>query len=109
MQETILVILGTALLTAFLSAGLFILYYRRVLQPELDRQLERAGVMLEERVKKGVLSAGEELLPRFRDKVTEGFTRALSEWPSSEFSRVAKTGANLVEEGLNTLFGKRRE
>lgn len=109
MQETILLIIATAVLTAILTVGLMALYYHKYLNREIDRKLDHAAEEMEARVKQGVLSAGEELLPQFRDKVTEGFLRALSDWPSSEFTKVAKTGASLVEEGLSTIFGKRRE
>ncbi len=107
MQETILIVISTAILTSMITLfSVYVLYIRKI-KPGLDVQIAKAGDELEERVKAGVVSAGRELLPEFRDKVTEGFTRALAEWPSSEMTKMAKTGANLVEEGLNTLLGKK--
>lgn len=110
MQQTILLIIGTAVVTALITlAAVYLLYLYRI-RPELERQMKAAGDTMEERVRQGVLSAGEELLPKFREKVTEGFSRALADWPSSEVTRFARTGANLVGEGLNTLLGgKKRE
>ena len=109
MQDTILIVIITALVTSLTTLALAYLLYRAKLKHELEASIKRLGDTLEERVHDGVLRAGDELLPKFRDKVTEGFTKALAEWPTSEVTRMARSGANLVEEGLNTIFGKKRE
>ncbi len=109
MPEIILVVVATSVLTALCTAVFVLWFYNRKIRPQLEAQLEQAGETMQARVRQGVLDAGEELLPKFREKVTEGFTRALAEWPSSEMTRMARSGANLVGEGLNTLLGKKRE
>lgn len=109
MQETIWIILGTSVATAVITALCIYFVYAVKIKPDVEKKLEKAGDEVEERVRQGVLKAGEELLPKFREKVTEGFTRALAEWPTSEMTRMARTGANLVEEGLSTLLGKKRD
>ena len=64
--------------------------------------------MMQERVKLGALEAGEALLPRFREQVTEGFKRALREWSTGDLRNKAKTGMSLFEESLTSLLGGSR-
>ncbi len=107
MQQIVLIVIFTAVTTSVAMLTVGYLVYVKKLKPDLEARLGKVGDEVEERVRAGVLSAGQELLPEFRDKVTEGFTRALAEWPASEVTRMARTGANLVEDGLNSLFRKK--
>lgn len=108
MQGTILIVVSTALLTSVLTLVFGYVLYVYKLKPGMKQELARAGDELEERVRRGVVSAGKELLPEFREKVTEGFTRAIADFPTSEMTRMARSGASLVEEGLSTLLGKKK-
>lgn len=98
-----------ALLNAVVTLGLAALVYLLVLRPALDRRLEQLAQEIETRVQRGVEAAGYEMLPAFRTQVREGFLEAIAQWPSSEFRNVTRTGAGLVEDGLNSLFGRRRK
>ncbi len=62
---------------------------------------------MQERVRLGAVEAGQELLPRFREQVTEGFKRALREWSASDFRKMTKSGMGMVEESLSSLLGAR--
>ena len=68
---------------------------------------------LEQRVRAGVMSGGEELLPKFRQQVTAGFRDALvatakGEHVEESVRAMARSGADLLEEGLGALLGRRR-
>ena len=99
------------IVTAFLSSAMTLLvaalFYSFILQPRLQKQLQEVAEEIETRVKSGVEAAGEDMLPAFREQVREGFLEALAQWPSNEFRQVTRTGAEIVEDGLNTLFGRR--
>jgi len=105
--------IGQILITAFVSACLTLvlagLIYWLVLSPLLDKRLEQLAAEIEHRVKRGVEAAGNDMLPAFRTQVREGFLEAIAQWPSSEFRNVTRTGAEIVEEGINSLFGRRRK
>ncbi|MEN8718889.1 MAG: hypothetical protein ABF296_01355 [Oceanococcaceae bacterium] len=71
-----------------------------------------AGEELERRVREGAVAAGEELLPRFRAEVTQGFVDALKKAPSSEvagdaLNTLAQSGADAVMSGLDSLLKPR--
>ena len=87
--------------------------------PEFRRQLsegfaERGGELLPEfraEVSAGFREAAEEMLPEFRRQVRDGFKEALTEAAGGALidetaKTMAKTGSQLVESGLNLLFGK---
>ncbi len=108
MGTTVLVILATALLSAALTLVGAYVAYRIRLHAEIERQVNELGPQLEERVYAGAKKAGEELLPKFRQAVTEGFLEALSQWPASKAREIARTGIGIVGEGLDVLLGSRR-
>jgi len=100
-------ILITAAVSAVITITLAALLYWLILRPRLEKQLQEMAQEIEARVKSGVEAAGQEMLPAFRTQVREGFMEGVSQWPSSEFRNVTRTGAEIVEDGLNTLFGRR--
>ena len=90
------------------------------LVPEFRRELEAgfkdtAEEMLpdfREELKNGFHEAGTELLPELRAEVREGFKDAVKDVVSGELvpeaaSSMAKKGTNIVNSGLNILFGKK--
>ena len=97
MQSLIVII--TALLSSIFTVVLAWYVYKRYLarsvEAQLDARLEELGELIESRVRKGVLDA-------------------VASIPSTEVLRgatdtVAKTGATLIQEGLNTLLGGRKK
>lgn len=113
MIHDVLLVSLTALASSTVTLLLAYLIYRRHLQPQLDQQLEQVQVEFEARVKAGVLEAGQELLPQFREQVKLGFTDALAashtaglvEETAKVMSVGKDLGAGIVETGLNALFG----
>lgn len=114
MAHDVLMILLTALISSAMTLSLAYVIYVRDLKPQLDRQLEQIQAEFEARVRAGVLAAGQELLPDFREQVKLGFTDALSQSHTAglveETAKVMSVGkdlgAGIVETGLNALFGR---
>lgn len=102
-------ILGTALLTALLTWCAAWWMYRQRLEGALQAQLESIQSEFEARVRAGVLAAGEELLPAFREQVKLGFQDALKETQTGElvesYAGVVNRGADLLASRLGNLFG----
>ncbi len=99
----------TALLSSALTWVIAYLFYRHRLQDQLDRVRDQLAEEVEERVRRGAIAAGEELLPEFRKEVTEGFRDALRGVAGGDVARtVARTGAEIVGGGLDSLFGQRK-
>ena len=66
----------------------------------------------EQHVKRGVLAAGEELLPRFREQVALGFADVLKGSRAAGLAegtaKVVAGGADLLKDGLGNLFGLKK-
>jgi hypothetical protein len=100
----------TALLSSMLTWALAYTWFKLRLQNQLDAQIKSIEDEFERRVKAGVLAAGRELLPDFRNEVRVGFKEALAQSPLSMVEGAARTvgkGADLFGDSLNTLFGLR--
>ena len=100
----------TALLSSVLTWALAYIWFKLRLQPRLDAEIKSMEDEFERRVKAGVLAAGRELLPDFRNEVREGFKEALAQSPLSMVEGAARTvgkGADLFGDSLNALFGLR--
>ncbi|MGH8529184.1 MAG: hypothetical protein ACRETN_04975 [Nevskiales bacterium] len=108
MAVTLLIVVATAVLSAALTLAGAYWAYRIRLHAEIEKQVDELGPHLEERVYAGAKKAGEELLPQFRQAVTDGFVEALSQWPASKAREIARTGIGLVGEGLDVLLGSKR-
>lgn len=109
----LITIVVTAVLTACVTVGLMALVHHWVLRPRLEQRMEALAEELEQRVRAGVMSGGEELLPKFRQQVTSGFRDALvatakGEHVEESVRAMARSGADLLEEGLGALLGRRR-
>jgi hypothetical protein len=104
---------ANVILTALLSAALTWVaaywYYTRRLSKELDRTLEDIQTQFEQRVKSGVLAAGEELLPAFREQVKLGFQDALRETQAGAmvegYASVVNKSADIFANRLGGMFG----
>lgn len=107
MQTLFLTAVTTAVLSSLCTLGLAWWLYTRYLKPHIEVRLEALADMLEARVRKGVKDAGTELLPAFQERVEAGFRDAMVSLPEQGASTIAKAGANLIGEGLSTLFGRR--
>ena len=96
----------TALLSSVFTWLIAYALYRKLAERELEEMREEVAQEVEERVRRGAIKAGEELLPQFRREVTAGFRDALV---GSDMARsLAKTSAEIVGGGLDSLFGQRK-
>ncbi|MDH3588310.1 MAG: hypothetical protein OEQ74_02780 [Gammaproteobacteria bacterium] len=93
------VVFAAAILSSAITCVSLWLYYRRVLEPALERYIEEALEKLSEQV---------------GAKVRAGVVEGVSDVAAGESLRrttekVASSGAALVDEGLNVLLGKPRK
>lgn len=102
-------ILLTAAVSAVTTLALAACVYQLLMLPALEKRLALAAEEIEARVQHGVETAGENLLPAFRSHVRDGFLDAMSQWPASEFRNATRTGAEILEEGLSSIFGRRKK
>lgn len=112
MSSAALLILITALVTSIVTLCLAAVVYKVFLAGRIERRAEQIGDDLEQRVRAGVMQAGEDLLPKFREQVALGFKDALAaaargEHVEESVRAMARSGADLLEEGLGALFGRR--
>lgn len=90
----------TAVLSALLTWVFAYLWYQQRLKAELAAMLAATQDEFEQRVKQGVLAAGEELLPQLREQVRLGFSDALSK---SEAAGMVENAASVVNLGTDIL------
>src|SRR5688572_15500562 len=109
MLNALLIIVLTSVLSAVITLSLTYWIYEMRLRRRLEARMAELADILEARVHKGVKAAGIELLPAFQERVEAGFKDAMRDLPGAGATAVAKAGANLIGEGLNTLFGSRDE
>ncbi len=109
---------GFAVLTATLSSAFTLLaarvtldrYTRRILQ----QRLEHAGEEIERRVRAGAVKAGQDLLPEVKKRLRESFEEAVASLGSSKtveqaVQGMARSGARVLGEQIDTLLGRKRE
>ncbi len=111
-MSSLLLLVGTALLSSLLTWLVAWAFFRFHLSEQVDELKEQIGKELEDRVRSGVVAGGRELLPEFRREVKDGFLDALKSGPvsgaMSEAARnVAKTGAELLGSGFDNLLKPR--
>ncbi|MEN8720830.1 MAG: hypothetical protein ABF296_11275 [Oceanococcaceae bacterium] len=109
---SLFLLVGTAVLSSLLTWLIAWAFFRFHLSEQVDRMKDDIGRELEDRVRRGVVAGGEELLPEFREQVKQGFLDALRSGPVSsamgEAARnVARTGAELFGSGFDNLLKPR--
>ena len=101
--------LMTALFTSLLTWCVAYAFYRARLSTQLEQIREELAGEVEERVRLGAIAAGEEMLPKFRHEVTEGFREAMRGVARGDVAReMAKTSAEIVGGSLDSLFGSKK-
>lgn len=106
-------VLLTAALSAIATAALAYALYQMKLRQTLQAELVAIQDEFEKRVRRGVLAAGEELVPRFREQVSLGFQDALKksqaagmvEGAAGIASGAVNLGADIIETGLSAFLG----
>lgn len=99
----------TGLLSAVLTWILAAWLYRSRLQAQFDQRLAEIQAEFEQRVKAGVLAAGQELLPALREQVKLGFQDAIRQTQTGElvesYAGVVNQSAEVLSARLGGLFG----
>ena len=97
MLTIIITVLVTALLTSITTLALGHYFFEKKIKVDLEHKIEaridQLGDTIEERVRQGIISGVASIPSR---EVIKGTTRTM-----------AKTGAEIVEDSLNTILGKR--
>jgi hypothetical protein len=113
MTISVMSVLAIALASSVLTLGAAITFYHAWMSPRLDARLVRIQAEFEQHVKRGVLAAGQELLPKFREQVALGFSDVLK---SSHAAGIAEGTAKIVTgstdllvDSLSNLFGLKKK
>ena len=110
MAGAIILALVTAALSSVLTLALAAVLYQRYLAAVIDQRLEEIAADFTARFEAVAEEFGPRLESHVRDGVREGVVSlARPESVAETTMHVTKTGAGLVEEGLNTLFGRPRK
>lgn len=100
---------AAALASSLCTVGLALLLYRVRGRRRIEAELLAIQNEFERRVKSGVISAGEELLPAFRAQVALGFQDALRQSTAAGLmestAKVVTGSTDLLADSLGNLFG----
>ena len=102
-------IVVASLSSSMLTLGLAYVFYRGWGERRLDAELLKIQDAFEQRVRSGVLAAGQELLPAFREQITLGFTDALKGSHAANIAegtaKIVTGSTELLVDSLSNLFG----
>lgn len=103
--------LCSAALTLGVGYLLFAAYLKKRIYRELSVELAELSDTIKTKLRAGVLEAGQELLPEFREEVREGFKEALTAVASGDIieqtaRNMASKSQTIVEQGLGMLLGR---
>lgn len=99
MVDTVILIIGTAVLSSLLTAAAFWALYKYVVEPSLDHKISE------------LKKSAESIEARISEGVKRGITSSIKELPSTTMKETTRTvaslGTGLVEGGLSSLFKDR--
>ena len=101
----------SGILSSLFTLAVLTIYLRTTLKNKINKEAKEAGDLIKERIHSAVMEAGEELLPKFRDEVKNGFTDAFTRALSGEIipqtaRQLAKNSQGIVEQGLSFILGR---
>ena len=101
--------LAGSVVTLALAWGVYRVWGRA----QLDAELVKIQAEFERHVKRGVLEAGEQLLPAFREQVRLGFQDALKQSHAAGIAegtaKIVSGSTELVMDSLSNLFGLKKK
>ena len=113
MTSIVAAMLASAVLGGAMALALAWLWYRLWGARRLDAALVRVQAEFEQHVKRGVLAAGEELLPALREHVKLGFQDALKDSHAAAVAegtaKLVTGSADLLADRLGNLFGLKKK
>lgn len=110
MRDLVLLTISGAVLSSLLTLGLAYLVFERHtkarLRREIEEQVEEATARMRQVLEQEIDRAGEVI----EERVRQGVLKAVTDLPSSEILRgttqnVVRTGVDLMEAGLDTFLG----
>ena len=108
-----LMIAASALAGSVLTLLFGYLAWRLWGQERFDARLVKVQEEFEQHVRKGVLDAGHELLPAFREQVSAGFADVLKESHAAGIAegtaKIVTGSTELVMDSLSNLFGLKKK
>lgn len=108
-----LLVLAAALAGAVTTLGLVAVWYRVWGARRLQAELVRIQDEFEQRVRRAVLGAGQELLPALREQVKLGFQDALKGSHAAGIAegtaKIVTGSTDLLVDSLTNLFGLRKK
>jgi hypothetical protein len=112
-MQAYIMMLTAAALGSLATLVIAWLWYRVWGARQLDAQLVRIQAEFEQHVKRGVLAAGEELLPSLREQVKLGFQDALKGSAAAGIAegtaKIVSGSTDLLVDSLNNLFGFKKK
>jgi hypothetical protein len=106
-------LLVAALAGGMASLALAYLAWRLWGESRAEAALAQIEDRFEQRVRKGVVAAGEQLLPAFREQVALGFRDALKDSHAAGIAegtaKIVSGSTELVVESLSNLFGLKKK
>ena len=109
MSVSIWDVLAVAAASSALTLLAALAFYRFCGRAALEQRLAAVQAEFEAGVKRGVLAAGEELLPRFREHVALGFADVLQKSHAAGIAegtaKIVTSSTDLVVDSLSNLFG----
>ena len=106
-------ILGIAAASSALTLLAGFLFYAVWGRRQLEARLTLLQGEVEASVKRGVLSAGEELLPKFREHVALGFSDVLQKSHAAGIAegtaKIVTSSTDLVVDSLSSLLGLKKK
>jgi len=113
MNSMLIWVVVTALASSVLTVVLGWLAWRVWGRPQFDAELLKVQDEFERRVRAGVLAAGQELLPAFREQVALGFSDVLKESHAAGIAegtaKIVAGSTDLVIDSLSNLFGLKKK
>lgn len=112
-MDSFMLVLSAAVLGALAALALAWLWYRGWGQRRLEAALVQVQEEFEQHVKRGVLAAGEELLPALREQVKLGFQDALKGSHAAGIAegtaKIVTGSTDLLVDSLSNLFGLKKK
>jgi hypothetical protein len=113
MESMLIWVAVTALASSALTLGLAALAWSAWGRPRYEAELLKIQDAFEQRVRSGVLAAGKDLLPAFREQVAAGFTDVLKESRAAGIAegtaKIVSGSTDLLVDGLSNLFGLKKK
>lgn len=113
MNSMLIWVAVTAFASSVLTLAFAVLAWKLWGRPRYEAELLKVQDEFEQRVRKGVLAAGQDLLPAFREQVSEGFADVLKGSHAAGIAegtaKIVTGSTELLVDSLSNLFGFKKK